>query len=335
MRLDLGRFRSDPCATRRIRQQAARLNVLPIDRCACWAALIEGLETERPMTNRHDYIAELLEMVDKAEGHCDLPWRQRTTRPTNLSSLNPYRGINRINLMIAQIVLEYSSGYWLTFKQALSLDGCVRKGQKGRKILYYSPIPEEKQKPDGPTFVIRYASVFNLDQIDGIELPDLEAKPQTIDPHETARAFCTNIPVPVIHGDNGAFYSPSRDEIHMPAETDFHDTDSATASQHYLSVLLHEMAHSTGHKTRLDRFSGERTKQSVAYEELIAEAAASLLCLELGIEATISEDHAKYLASWKSAIKDDPFVLVRAMSAAEKAIDVLNAYQEQSMEQAA
>lgn len=287
------------------------------------------------MTKRHDYIAELLDMVDKAEGHCDLPWRQRTTRPTNLSSLNPYRGINRINLMISQIVSEYRSGYWLTFKQALTLDGCVRKGEKGRKILFYRPIPEEKQKPEGPKFVIRYASVFNLDQIDGIGMPDLEAKPQTIDPYERARAFCANVPVPVIHGDKGAFYSPSRDEIHMPAETDFHDTDSATASQHYLSVLLHEMAHSTGHKSRLDRFPAERTRESVAYEELIAEAAASLLSMELGIETTICEDHAKYLASWKSAIKDDPFVLIRAMSAAEKAIDVLNTYQVDELEAAA
>lgn len=287
------------------------------------------------MTKRHDYIAELLDMVDKAEGHCDLPWRQRTTRPTNLSSLNPYRGINRINLMISQIVSEYRSGYWLTFKQALTLDGCVRKGEKGRKILFYRPIPEEKQKPGGPKFVIRYASVFNLVQIDGIEMPDLEPKPQTIDPYERARAFCANVPVPVIHGDNGAFYSPSRDEIHMPAETDFHDTNSATASQHYLSVLLHEMAHSTGHKSRLDRFPAERTRESVAYEELIAEAAASLLSMELGIETTICEDHAKYLASWKSAIKDDPFVLVRAMSAAEKAIDVLNTYQVDELEAAA
>lgn len=237
--------------------------------------------------------------------------------------------------MIAQILLEYSSGYWLTFKQALSLDGCVRKGQKGRKILYYSPIPEEKQKPDGPTFIIRYASVFNLDQIDGIELPSPDPKPQTFDPYEQARAFCANVTVPLIHGIDGAFYSPSRDEIHMPVETDFHDTESATASQHYLSVLLHEMAHSTGHKTRLDRFSGERTREGVAYEELIAEAASSLLSMELGIETTICEDHAKYLASWKSAIKDDPSVLVRAMSAAEKAIDVLNTYQERSIEQTA
>lgn len=287
------------------------------------------------MNNRHAYIQDLLEMVEKAEGHCDLPWRQHTTRPTNLSSHKPYRGINRIALMVAQIKTDYQSGYWLTFKQALDLGGCVRKGEKGRKIVYYSPIPEEKQKPDGPTFVIRYASVFNIAQIEGVAIPLEPTKPQTFDRYERARAYCANIPVPVIHGTDGAFYCPSRDEVHMPAETDFHDTDSATASQHYLSVLLHEFAHSTGHKTRLDRFSKERTVESVAYEELIAEAASALLSLELGIETTLIEDHAKYLASWQSAIKEDPFVLVRAMSAAEKAIDILNAYQEADFEVAA
>lgn len=287
------------------------------------------------MTNRHQYIEDLLDMVEKAEGHAELPWRQHTQRPTNLSSSKPYRGVNRVNLMVGQLLKSYSTGYWMTFKQALDLGGCVRKGEKGRKILFYSPIPEEKQKPNGPTFVVRYASVFNLDQIDGIELQHEQNSETTLDAFETARTYCENIPVPVIHGPQGAFYSPSKDEIYMPPETDFFDTGTATASQHYLSVRLHELAHSTGHKSRLDRFSGERTIESVAFEELIAEAAASLLSLELGIETVICEDHAKYLASWKSAIKDDPSVLVRALSAAEKAIDVLNAYQPREIDIAA
>lgn len=279
------------------------------------------------MSKRHQHIEDLLSLIDKAEGTFDLPWRKGNTRPVNLSSGRPYRGINTLTLMVSQMVHSFENSVWLTFKQALALGGCIRKGEKGSKIIFYKTIPEEQRKPDSNGFVIRFSTAFNISQIDGIDLPAIEDKPGTIEAYAQARGFCDNIPIPVEYGGDMACYIPSHDKVLMPEESTFFDTDSGTASQHFLSTLLHEFAHGTGHKSRLDRFNKPRDLPTIAYEELIAEIAASLLSIDLGIETTICDDHAKYLASWKKIIKDEPNVLLRAASAAEKAIDVLQSYQ--------
>ena len=279
------------------------------------------------MTKRHQYMQALLDMVASAKGHAELPWRKPTARPTNAASGRPYRGVNRVNLMVSQLSQGFGEGHWMTFRQAQKAGGAVRKGERGTKIIFYKRLEEDERKEGRPDFLLRTASVFNIEQIDGVDTPDADTRPRTQGAYEAARAFCSNIPVALEHRAGRAFYSPAHDRIVMPPEADFRDTGSATASQHYLSVLLHELAHATGHKSRLDRFPAERTKETTAYEELIAESTAALLSLELGIEATLIPDHAQYLSSWQSVIAEDPGVLVRAMSAAEKAIDLLWSYQ--------
>jgi len=280
------------------------------------------------MSKRHQHIEQLVKMIDQAEGIFDLPWRRSESRPINLSSMRPYRGINTLSLMVSQMVHDYKSPYWLTFKQALNMDGCVRKGEKGTKIIFYKPIPVEQRKDPDRKFIVRFTTAFNLDQIDGIDVKvEADQRLSTIQSFADARAFCANIPVPVEHGGDRACYIPSQDKILMPEEASFFDTPNATASQNYLATLLHEHIHGTGHSSRLDRFKGEYNIEARAKEELIAEAGAALLSIDLGITISVCDDHAQYLAHWKKHIKDDPNFLIQAISQAEKAIDVLTDYQ--------
>ena len=104
-----------------------------------------------PKTSRNDrieaIIAPLIEMIGEAKGIWDMPWRNQQVRPTNALTGRRYSGFNSLNLMIAG--LRYGSPFWATFKQASSMELTVRRGERGTPIMFYSPIPEEQQKPDG------------------------------------------------------------------------------------------------------------------------------------------------------------------------------------------
>lgn len=277
------------------------------------------------MNNRHKHLDALIAKVKAAETTHDLPWHRGVHRPTNMSTGRAYRGVNTLNLLLAGFVREYETPYWMTFNQARKMDGMVRKGEKGTGIVFFKPIIDPETGESRP--VIRFSTVFNIEQIAGIEAPAMPERPSTHMALDTARAFAANIPVPVEHTGDMACYIPSKDKILMPPETSFFDTETACASQHYLSVLLHEQVHSTGHKSRLDRLASIGAKKDYAFEELIAEIGAALLGIDLGVAMTVRDDHASYLKSWQSAIGDDPAILMKAAAAAEKAIDLLTSYQ--------
>lgn len=110
-----------------------------------------------------------------------------------------------------------------------------------------------------------------------------------------------------------AFYSPSADMIQLPARKDF-----LSASGLY-ATWAHEVIHSTGHKSRLDRdLSGGFGTESYAEEELIAELGAFLLCSRLNISSK-PENHASYLNSWIRVLKESPKFLKTAFSKATRA----------------
>ncbi len=111
------------------------------------------------------------------------PWRAGALHPTNLLTKKPYRGVNVLLLWPG----TFTSPYWLTFRQALALGGSVRKGQKGTPIVFWKVGKQEKE-PDSPdaetrrNFILRYYTVFNVDQCDGLNVPDVEENPQEINP---------------------------------------------------------------------------------------------------------------------------------------------------------
>jgi antirestriction protein ArdC len=120
-----------------------------------------------------------------------------------------------------------------------------------------------------------------------------------------------------------AFYSPSGDFVGMPALAEF------KTAEDYYSVLFHELTHSTGHQSRLNRkgVSGSEGNWSAfgstpyAKEELVAEMGAAFLCGEVGISERTIDNSAAYVASWLQRLKDDAKLVVQAAAQAQKAAD--------------
>ena len=123
---------------------------------------------------------------------------------------------------------------------------------------------------------------------------------------------------PVKHGGNRACYFPQADFVAMPPREAF------TSEGAYYATLFHELAHSTGHRSRLNRDSltgfAQFGDHSYSKEELVAEMAASFLLGESGLAAPeLIDNSAAYLASWIKVLKGDSKLALQAASAAEKA----------------
>jgi len=255
------------------------------------------------------------------------PWKNVAgVGPTSLASGKEYRGINVWILAVEQVLKGYSSPYWLTFKQAKERGGSVRKGEKGTQIVLWKPVRKSAENEAGETenrsyLLLRYFTVFNVDQCDDIEAPVLEAIPER-DPIETCEAIVASyVGRPEVkHGGNRAFYSPALDYIQMPLTGQF---DSAEG---YYATLFHELAHSTGHESRLGRKSliqpAPFGSEDYSREELVAELAAAFVCGEAGIPVNV-EQSAAYLKSWLRVLKDDRKMLVQAAAQAQKAADLM------------
>lgn len=257
------------------------------------------------------------------------PWRKPWMggdAPTNLVSRRPYRGVNVFLLAIA----PYASPYWVSYKQARSLGGSVKKGEKSRFVVYFNVIEKEDKKTGEKKNIpfIRYSNVFNVEQCEGLDkhIPQNDDKLdfQPIERCEQIVNGFDDIPN-LIEGNGRAFYRPLTDEIGMPKKEDFKGVEE------YYSTLFHEMTHSTGHKSRLARdgimdvgvFGGE----AYSREELIAEMGAAMLCGEAEISPTVIENSAAYLKGWLSKLRDDKKLIVQAASQAQKAADYIRGRQ--------
>ena len=108
-------------------------------------------------------------------------------------------------------------------------------------------------------------------------------------------------PIKPVNGDS-AYYSPSRDVIVIPEKKQFVDGES------FYSNLLHEMSHSTGSQSRLDRLKPGQSFGSKEYarEELVAELTAALVSSQYGMTKHVKSDSAAYLKSWLNNLQEDP-----------------------------
>lgn len=242
------------------------------------------------------------------------PWNGVANVPTNFVSKKPYRGVNRI--LLDPIIGGFTSSYWMTYKQATALGGNVRKDSKSSLATFWKFL-DDRKNPGKKIPFLRYYNVFNLDQIEGIDVP---TPPDcTIRTVDRADAIVAGYPTPPRIEHNGGdrcMYRPATDSIHMAARATF-DTP-----EHYYATLFHELVHSTGHESRLDRLGQGR--EAYAFEELVAELGSAFLCSEAGIDNTLGIDQtAAYIAGWVKAIRQDDRVISRAASAAEKAVDCI------------
>jgi antirestriction protein ArdC len=250
------------------------------------------------------------------------PWRKpwNIAPPANLVSGRPYRGINTLLLAIR----GWGSPWWLTYKQAAERGGHVRRGEHGAKVVFWKCDKYETETPDGATVertsaILRYYTVFNVEQCEGIGAPQAAC---TVNPIEECERIIAGMPgKPGFAQDARAWYRPSTDTVGMPARTAF---DSAEG---YYGTLFHELTHSTGHASRLGREGIEKLEQfgseSYSREELVAEIGSAMLCGIAGIAPQTVANSASYLQSWLRVLRADARMVISAASAAQKAADYI------------
>ncbi len=269
----------------------------------------------------------ILEKLEAGTVPWHKPWAAGGA-PRNLISGKEYRGVN-VFLLGCQ---GFTSPYWVTFKQAKQLGGSVRKGERATPVVFWKWIERASEDPEtGDTEtkqipLIRYYSVFNAEQCDGISHARLEAQqdePAPFDPIEAAEAIVASYPKPPSISEDGrsaAFYRPATDSIHTPKREAF-DSEA-----NYYLTLFHEAVHSTGHESRLARPGVSNPirfgSHDYTQEELVAEMGAAFLTAEAGIDAEgLMDNSAAYVASWLKALRNDKKLVVFAGAQAQKAVD--------------
>jgi antirestriction protein ArdC len=249
--------------------------------------------------------------------------------PRNFYTGKPYRGINVLLLWLS----AYGSPFWLTFKQAQALKGRVRKGEHGTPIVFYKQLPERATKDEEATsedervpFVLCHYTVFNVEQCDGLTLPEISqpAIAPEIDEDELCESIVTgweNRPALYLNcpSECRAYYRPSTDSVHMPARSRFVD------APHHYSTLFHELVHSTGHESRLHRIFGDRFGDELdSKEELVAEMGAAFLCAIAGIaDERIDRNTTAYIQNWIAALEADNRLIVHAAANAQRSVDLI------------
>lgn len=279
------------------------------------------------MTSQKTYdivTTKILEALDQGIVPWRKPWRlQPGMFPINATTSQPYRGANTLILGMS----VYQDCRWITYRQAQGLGGQVRKGEKATPVIFWKQAQvtdREAQDPDQKKNIpiLRYYQVFNVEQVDQLNLPAL-APPPEFQPIKRAEEIASNMPNrPAIHPDGGnrAYYLPSSDTIHLPPQTAFDTPDE------FYSTLFHELGHSTGHQKRLHRpevteFSHFGT-QKYSKEELVAEFTAAFLSQESGITNTL-DNSAAYIGGWARKIKSDRRLVIQASSQGQRAADYI------------
>ena len=252
------------------------------------------------------------------------PWHQQWVKDgsTNALLMSHHNGetghtYTGINWLITQFS-EYSSNDWYTKKGAIKATGLDKpipyeEFKNGTNIVFYKPINKEVDGEDVRYSVRRVYTIWNREQIIG--LPDVEPDESMdgFDPHTEIEEMLKNLDLKggVSLGGDRACYIPSKDAICLPKDSAFTDENERE------STKAHEGIHATGAKHRLDR-----NKPSYAYEELVAELGAAMVCASLGVPLDKLQ-HTSYIQSWLKQLKDDTSFVFKAAADASKAVKYL------------
>lgn len=265
-------------------------------------------------------------ITDKViEGLKDNPakWMKswESDRPRNLATKREYSGGNWmwLNMWKGDKTVG-NTNQWCTYNQAKALTGLdkpIKKGMKSVPVFFFKPLKgQDKVTGEDKLFrMMKVYRVFNFDALEGdLTLPEKEPIGFR---KENVEAVVKSTEAVYKEGYDSACYIPSFDEIHMPAFDKFNTVED------YYATLLHELTHWTGHTSRLDRKlnEGRFGNEAYAFEELVAELGAAMLCNANGVEGKLQ--HTEYIASWLKVLKDDSNHILKAASLAQKAFDFI------------
>lgn len=275
------------------------------------------------MEKKFDIYQVVTDKIIKKMEEGNFRWVKSWTGAFNRISKKSYSLLN-------QMLLEHD-GEYATFKQWSELGGKIKKGAESEMVVFWSFIEKKEEDENGNEKIVnrfpilRYFNVFHISQVEGVEPLDEDERKENEEIQSAQKivdSYLNKEKLKLVHKNRGkAYYSPSFDYINMPEMNQF------TSSNEYYSTLFHEMVHSTGHSSRLNRGLEKNAgfgSESYSKEELIAEIGSAGLC-----EITkISNDNTfinsvAYLQSWIRALRGDKRLIVSATSAAEKAIEFI------------
>ena len=281
--------------------------------------------------------AKVVSLIETHGANWTKPWvgtGGSSSLPTSISSGKQYTGINTVLLWAA----GRTDSRWGTYN-AWAEKGCqVRRGETATHIIFFKSLDIKEKQDDGSSTdktipLLKSFAVFCADQVDGLPIHE-QAQPETADQADARVALALDFVaraganIEVLSGSERAYYSSTVDKIVVPSSDDFVGTATSSAIESFCGVVLHELVHWTGHKSRLARtFGFTHGDADYAKEELVAELGATFLCADLGISTEPRADHAQYLASWLRVLKDDKRLIVRAASQASKAAAYLHGLQ--------
>ena len=251
-----------------------------------------------------------------------IPWQKPWVASGGCVSYATGKPYSLLNQMLLGRPGEYA-----TFKQIQTAGGYVRKGEKAHMVVFWKWIETEDEETGEKKEIpfLRYYNVFHIEQCEGLKPKHTKPLPQTIDADQKAEdiicGYLKTSGVKLNHeqGDR-AFYSPAADSITLPLLAQFKETAE------YYSTAFHELIHSTGHMSRLNRLEKTAFFGTEAYskEELIAEIGASALVNHAGLETANSfRNNTAYVQNWLQVLKNDKKFIVSAAGKAEKAVDMI------------
>lgn len=306
------------------------------------------------MAAREDFRQRLTNaLIQGLEEHDGLPWQQGwenvATRPFNPASGVKYKGGNVMGLLLEQLKRGSTDPRWLTLKQANKAGFSVRKGAKAAYVEYWDwgvpglnltkPGADGRSAEDDETEEqarartkprVFYAAVFN--GADVVGLPEM-VREQSWQANDLAEKLIAATGAEIEHAavsrggagivENAAYYTRGADRIVVPPRSSFKSQGD------YYATVLHELAHWTGHGSRLGRQApNERVKfgsPDYAREELRAEIASFFLTSMLGVEGK-PQNHARYASAWLDVLKGDKHEIFRAARDAEQIVDHIFGY---------
>jgi len=256
-----------------------------------------------------------------------IPWEKPWIGLRNYKTKREYHGINLLLLNLE----EHKSSEFVTFKQISDLKESVKKGSRADIVVFFKRYEKEVIDENGKNiindktgeikkelrFALRYYNIFNLDQTT-IPLPDY-SNGKRIKRCEDILKDLPNLPT-IEEGGNVAAYNPKLDILRIPSKKEFKDREK------YYSSIFHELIHSTGHETRLNRKDSKGNgfgDEKYSKEELVAEIGASFLCATCGIENKTIDNSAAYIQGWLKRLNNDSTLIISASAQAQKAVDYI------------
>lgn len=259
-----------------------------------------------------------------------VPWH----RPWDLVSGAISHTTGKPYSLLNQFLLCGKSGEYVTFNQVKAQGGFIKRGERSKFVVFWKDaktleIDEEGNENERHFPVLRYYNVWHIDQCEGVSPKhpvDDNGCENLVFVNKSAEKIIENYfqreSVTLnIEKSNKAYYCCDLDEVHVPLREQYMETEE------FYSTLFHEMIHSTGHASRLNRINTQKKRigrGDYAREELVAEIGAAFLINKSGIDSKkVFKNNVAYIQSWSKQLKQNPRLIVSAAGKAEAAVEYI------------